>query len=271
MHHSPEERPVAPPYPLVSPLSQAISIVMPFTASPREVEALSAWDQAMIVLFACDPRVHDRALQLGYTSILHQGATAGVIQPGSDKPFVRDMLEAVLRKSPCAAWYGIANSDIRPCPHAFDSLCRANIYHRISVDEWDDPHGLPYYNGEDMFVMNEGVTRQLAARIPHLVIGAPYWDSWVAAYLKIAHDAPRYYDRIFHKKHPIGHSLHSAEATHNQRQIRSDTYWKLYWNNRALFSHEALRDAAQMPLHYNGPTTEGRGETPPCSWRLPAT
>jgi hypothetical protein len=65
---------------------------------------------------------------------------------------------------------------------------------------------------------------------------------------------PRYYDRIFHKKHPIGHSLHSAEAAHNQRQIRSDTYWKLYWNNRALFSHEAFRDAAQMPLHYTGPT-----------------
>jgi hypothetical protein len=71
----------------VSPLPQAISIVMPFTASPREVEALSAWDKAMIVLFACDPRVHDRAMRLGYTAILHQGATAGVIQPGSDKPF----------------------------------------------------------------------------------------------------------------------------------------------------------------------------------------
>jgi hypothetical protein len=255
VHHSPENRAVAPPYPLVSPLPQAISIVMPFTASPREVEALSAWDKAMIVLFACDPRVHDRALQLGYSSILHQGATAGVIQPGSDKPFVRDMIEAVLRKSPGAAWYGIANSDIRPCPHAFTSLCRANIYHRLSVDDWGDRYGVPYYNGEDMFVMNGDIACHLLAAAPQLIIGAAYWDSWVAAYLKVAHDAPRYYDRIFHKKHPIGHSVTSAEAAHNQAVIRSDKYWRYYWSNRARFSHEAHRDAAQIPLHYTAPVT----------------
>lgn len=249
-----EQEPVAR-YPRIVDRPQSIAIVMPFTGSLREEEALAAWDRGLPWLFACDARAHDRARMLGFRSILHRGATAAAIQPGSDKPFVRDMLEALLAAAPGAEWYGIANSDIRPCPHAFDSLCRANIYHRISVDDWDDPHGLPYFNGEDMFVMNEGVTRQLAAHIPQLVIGAPYWDSWVAAYLKIAHDAPRYYDRIFHKKHPIGHSLHSAEAAHNQRQIRSDKYWKLYWNNRGLFSHEALRDAAQMPLHYTEPTT----------------
>lgn len=241
-------------YPLVAEQPQALAIVMPFTASPREVEALGPWDRRIARLFTCDPRAHERALELGFHAIFHRGATAASLQLGSDKPFVRDMLEALLATAPDAEWYGIANSDIRLCPHAFDSLCRANIYHRISVDDWDDPHGLPYFNGEDMFIMTEAVTRQLAGCIPHLVISAPYWDSWVAAYLKIAHDAPRYYDRIFHKKHPIGHSLHSAEAAHNQRQIRSDKYWKLYWNNRALFSHEALRDAAQMPLHYTGPT-----------------
>jgi hypothetical protein len=238
------------PYPRVRAARQRLSIVMPFTASAREIEALAAWDKSLIVLFACDMQMYERALELGFRSILHRGPTAAATQPGSDRPFMRDMLEALLAVSPGDDWYGIANSDIRPCPHAFFGLCRANIYHRLSVDEWDDNYGIPSFNGEDMFVMTEAVVRQLLTEAPHFVIGVPYWDSWTAAYLKVAHDAPRYYDRIFHKKHPLGHSLHSPEATYNQQRLKGDKYWQYYWRNRARFSHEAHRQSAQMSLHY---------------------
>jgi len=246
----------APPvrnYPLVADQPQALAIVMPFTASLREVEALGPWDRRLAWLFTCDPLAHERAMEMGFHAILHRGATAASLQLGNDKPFVRDMLEALLAAAPGMAWYGIANCDIRLCPHAFSALCRANIYHRISVDEWDDPAGVPFFNGEDMFVMTEDVARQMLARVPHLLVGVPYWDSWVAAYLKIDHDAPRYYDRIYHKKHAMGYSLHSEEAAYNRRLLRNDPYWKHYWERREFFSHEALRQPGQLPVHYAAP------------------
>lgn len=228
-------------------------IMMPFTASAREVEALAPWDRQIAWLFTCNRPAHDRALELGFRAVLHHGMAGDSIQPGSDKPFVRDLLEAVLAVAPDRAWYGLANGDIRLCPHAFTALCRANIYHRISVDDWDDPVGVPYFNGEDMFVMDERVARQLLAHMPPFLIGAPYWDSWVAAYLKVAHDAPRYYDRIFHKKHTIGCGPLSREAAYNRRLLHADPFWKYYWDRRAFFSHEAHRQPGQLTAHYTRP------------------
>jgi hypothetical protein len=158
------------------------------------------------------------------------GRTAAALGDGSDKPFLKDLLDIALASSGPDDWLLYSNVDCSFARDLYTTLQsrRATVVefqrqdvdgNPTTLDELLAGPAVRYRIGLDALAIRASLYRDVRDELPDFVIGEPHWDTIYSGFFRRLLPVQRDCQRLFHPKHAQVWNLASPTAAgdHNQQ------------------------------------------------------